>query len=134
MNDILTAPPAGSAELVNGALVRAQAAARTAFYGAVSMAAWSAGLPFTAVERTYFQHALGDAYELHVRMLARPGMREVLRRLELEDLATLPALLATAPLADVCSRADVDMEPRKQPGASDHTVVWAEFDIDKLSH
>ena len=43
-------------------------------------------------------------------------------------------ILATAPLADVCSKADVDMEPRKQQGASDHTVVWAEFDIDKLSH
>lgn len=43
-------------------------------------------------------------------------------------------ILATAPLADVCSKADVDMEPRKQSGSSDHTVVWADFDIDKLSH
>jgi exodeoxyribonuclease III len=37
-------------------------------------------------------------------------------------------ILATAPLASACRAADVDMEPRRAPGASDHTVVWAEFD------
>jgi exodeoxyribonuclease-3 len=37
-------------------------------------------------------------------------------------------IMATKPLADVCRAADVDMEPRRAPGASDHTVVWAEFD------
>ncbi len=36
-------------------------------------------------------------------------------------------ILATTPLASRCSAVDVDMEPRKLPGASDHTVVWAEF-------
>ncbi|HYZ83297.1 MAG TPA: exodeoxyribonuclease III [Bryobacteraceae bacterium] len=35
----------------------------------------------------------------------------------------------TAPLIQVCRAADVDMEPRKSPDASDHTVAWAEFDI-----
>jgi exodeoxyribonuclease III len=39
-------------------------------------------------------------------------------------------MLATAPLAAVCRAADVDMEPRKLKDASDHTVVWAEFDSD----
>jgi exodeoxyribonuclease-3 len=38
-------------------------------------------------------------------------------------------ILATAPLADRCRTAEVDMEPRKAPSASDHTVVWAEFDV-----
>jgi exodeoxyribonuclease III len=38
-------------------------------------------------------------------------------------------ILATAPLARVCTGVDVDMEPRRAPGASDHTVVWAEFDL-----
>lgn len=38
-------------------------------------------------------------------------------------------ILATAPLADLCRKAEVDLEPRKAPGASDHTVVWAEFDL-----
>jgi len=36
-------------------------------------------------------------------------------------------ILATAPLAEKCSASDVDMEPRKAAGASDHTIVWAEF-------
>jgi exodeoxyribonuclease III len=38
-------------------------------------------------------------------------------------------ILATAPLAALCRAADVDLEPRKATGASDHTVVWAEFDV-----
>jgi len=37
-------------------------------------------------------------------------------------------ILATAPLADRCQIADVDLEPRKAEEASDHTVVWAEFE------
>jgi exodeoxyribonuclease III len=37
-------------------------------------------------------------------------------------------IMATAPLADLCRAADVDMEPRRALGASDHTIVWAEFD------
>jgi exodeoxyribonuclease-3 len=39
-------------------------------------------------------------------------------------------ILATAPLARVCRVADVDMEPRMGASASDHTVMWAEFDVD----
>jgi exodeoxyribonuclease III len=38
-------------------------------------------------------------------------------------------ILATAPLAQVCRATDVDMVPRQAPGASDHTIVWAEFDV-----
>jgi exodeoxyribonuclease-3 len=37
-------------------------------------------------------------------------------------------ILATAPLAARCRRVEVDMAPRKAAGASDHTVVWAEFE------
>ncbi len=36
-------------------------------------------------------------------------------------------ILATAPLAGRCRTVDVDLAPRKAAGASDHTVVWAEF-------
>jgi len=36
-------------------------------------------------------------------------------------------ILATEPLAAACARSDVDLAPRQSPGASDHTVVWAEF-------
>jgi len=38
-------------------------------------------------------------------------------------------ILATAPLAAKCAACDVDTEPRKSPAASDHTVLWAEFNI-----
>jgi exodeoxyribonuclease-3 len=38
-------------------------------------------------------------------------------------------ILATKPLAEKCTSADVDMEPRKLAGASDHTIVWAEFNL-----
>lgn len=37
-------------------------------------------------------------------------------------------ILATAPLAARCIAVDVDVEPRKAEGASDHTVIWAEFE------
>jgi exodeoxyribonuclease-3 len=36
-------------------------------------------------------------------------------------------ILATPPLAAVCRKVEVDMAPREAPAASDHTVVWAEF-------
>ena len=37
-------------------------------------------------------------------------------------------ILATGPLADRCRTAEIDMAPRKAAAASDHTIVWAEFD------
>ena len=38
-------------------------------------------------------------------------------------------IMATPPLARRCAQADVDLAPRRAPRASDHTVVWAEFDL-----
>jgi exodeoxyribonuclease-3 len=38
-------------------------------------------------------------------------------------------ILATAPMAEACRACDVDLEPRKGASASDHTVVWAEFEV-----
>jgi exodeoxyribonuclease III len=37
-------------------------------------------------------------------------------------------ILVTEPLVSRCRICEVDVEPRKAEGASDHTVVWAEFD------
>jgi exodeoxyribonuclease-3 len=37
-------------------------------------------------------------------------------------------ILATGVMAERCHTAQVDMAPRKVAAASDHTVVWAEFD------
>jgi len=36
-------------------------------------------------------------------------------------------ILATSVLAEQCRAAEVDLGPRKVKGASDHTIVWAEF-------
>jgi exodeoxyribonuclease-3 len=36
-------------------------------------------------------------------------------------------ILATVPVAEKCTQIDVDIEPRKVPGASDHTFLWADF-------
>jgi exodeoxyribonuclease-3 len=41
-------------------------------------------------------------------------------------------VLATRPLVRVCRAADVDMIPRQGPTASDHTIVWAEFETQIL--
>jgi exodeoxyribonuclease III len=41
-------------------------------------------------------------------------------------------VLATTPLAAVCREVDVDLVPRRAAGASDHTVVWADFAIQEL--
>jgi exodeoxyribonuclease-3 len=38
-------------------------------------------------------------------------------------------MMATAPLAEKCVKADVDVEPRRAKDPSDHTFLWAEFSI-----
>lgn len=38
-------------------------------------------------------------------------------------------ILATRPLVEKCRAAGVDLEPRRRLRASDHTFVWAEFEI-----
>lgn len=39
-------------------------------------------------------------------------------------------ILATGPLAERCTKVEVDLEPRKLDGCSDHTIVWAEFAVE----
>jgi exodeoxyribonuclease-3 len=38
-------------------------------------------------------------------------------------------ILATPPLAEKCVKVDVDLEPRRAQEPSDHTFLWAEFQI-----
>ncbi|MBM4123890.1 MAG: exodeoxyribonuclease III [Nitrospira sp.] len=38
-------------------------------------------------------------------------------------------ILATPPLAEQCVKADVDIEPRRAKDPSDHTFLWAEFNL-----
>lgn len=38
-------------------------------------------------------------------------------------------ILATAPLAAACQATDVDLAPRRASLPSDHTIVWADFEI-----
>ena len=52
----------------------------------------------------------------------------MIRRLSASNTWRIDHILATPPLADRCVRAVIDLEPRKVSGASDHTIVWAEFD------
>lgn len=44
----------------------------------------------------------------------------------------LDHILATPPLAALCIDCGVDTDPRSRPNPSDHTPVWAEFDLEKL--
>jgi len=37
-------------------------------------------------------------------------------------------IMATAPMAERCRSNEVDLEVRRAPGASDHALVWAEFE------
>lgn len=41
----------------------------------------------------------------------------------------LDYILATPNLAARCAAAEIDLEPRRQPQSSDHTFVWADFDV-----
>ncbi len=38
-------------------------------------------------------------------------------------------LMATAPLAELSQQAQIDLEPRQAPKPSDHTFVWADFNV-----
>jgi len=38
-------------------------------------------------------------------------------------------ILATPPFAEKCNKVEVDIEPRRDPNASDHTFLWAEFKV-----
>jgi ubiquinone/menaquinone biosynthesis C-methylase UbiE len=86
------------APLARGALARAVAARRTAFYGAVTSALLRLSLPPEDFDPRLAARSLRDAFRLHVELLERPGMRAVLARAEREDLATLPAFALSAPL------------------------------------
>lgn len=97
VNATLPVPSESSSGLMR-ALAGARDAARTGFYAGVTAAAARLAKPLGALEREYGRHALRDAYELHRKILERPGMREVLRRAEREDFAMLPFFLASAPL------------------------------------
>lgn len=49
-------------------------------------------VPFRALPNT-----LQEAYAFHEKLMARPGFRALLKKLEREDLLTLPAMLAATP-------------------------------------
>lgn len=106
--DALERLPAGtSSDLAPATTVKARAAARTAFYAGAMAAAAKLAKIYGDNEHEYGKNALKDAYDLHVKILSRPGMREVMKKAEREDLATLPFFLAQAPfdVARVIGRA-----------------------------
>jgi exodeoxyribonuclease-3 len=38
-------------------------------------------------------------------------------------------ILSTVPLANLCKKCEIDLEPRKQPKASDHTILFSVFEL-----
>jgi exodeoxyribonuclease III len=42
-------------------------------------------------------------------------------------------IMATPPLAACVKKVEVDLGPRRAPNPSDHTILWAEFDLSRLS-
>ena len=78
------------------ALAKLTARIRARAYGTAARALLRLTLPSLD-----FRGLLGDhraAQKLHEDILSRPGMRQVLRRLELQDLLSLPLFAATLPL------------------------------------
>jgi ubiquinone/menaquinone biosynthesis C-methylase UbiE len=79
-------------------LVHMQSLARAGLHATAAAAMWRLALPLDDAVRDYGFRATRESYLLHLRLLERPGMRAVLRRVELEDLATLPFFAALMPL------------------------------------
>jgi ubiquinone/menaquinone biosynthesis C-methylase UbiE len=94
---ITEAEPSLPSTLADRAIARFRAATRAGFYVASATAMWRLALPYTDVERRGTPRVVREAYDLHVRVLERPGMRKLLDRAEREDWATLPFFLASAP-------------------------------------
>ncbi len=86
-----------------------------------------------------------DARNAYKETVAAVGFVDVFRKLHPEDVQytywdyfrnafernfgwRIDHILVTPPLAERCRAAAVDLGPRKATGASDHTVMWAEFD------
>lgn len=84
-------------QLADRALARVRGAGRTRFYALIARSFWRMAFPYTEAERGHWSRSVQEAYALHVRVLQRPGMRRVLDRMEREDLATLPLMVASTP-------------------------------------
>jgi ubiquinone/menaquinone biosynthesis C-methylase UbiE len=79
-------------------VARIHASLVTTLFTVVRYVLWRLALPTTGHESRLMAIDLRQAVELRVRVLSRPGMRAVMRRMLWRDLATLPAFLAFAPL------------------------------------
>jgi exodeoxyribonuclease-3 len=70
-----------------------------------------------------FRHLHPDRVQYTFFDFLRPGSVDANKGWRIDHI------LATRPLLEKCRNADVDMEPRRQPRASDHTFMWADFEI-----
>ena len=60
--------------IADRALAQVRGAGRTRLYGFFARSFWRMALPYTDVERAHWKRSVDEAYELHVRVLQRPGM------------------------------------------------------------
>lgn len=99
MQNTLTAlaPRLNASQWLTQAQASVHAACRTLTYALGYRAMGLGERPRTAAQKNTARRQLREAYELQKAMLARPGMRDLLRRAEAEDLAQLPAFLACLP-------------------------------------
>jgi exodeoxyribonuclease-3 len=77
--------------------------------------AWGFVDVFTKLYPTRQQYTFWD-YRAHGSLEANKGWR-------------IDHILATAPLAEHCTKVEVDVEPRRAKDSSDHTFIWAEFSV-----
>jgi exodeoxyribonuclease-3 len=70
-----------------------------------------------------FRHLYPDRLQYTFFDYLRPSSLEMNKGWRIDHI------LATKPLLEKCRVADVDVEPRRQARASDHTFMWAEFDV-----
>jgi exodeoxyribonuclease-3 len=70
-----------------------------------------------------FRHLYPDRLQYTFFDYLRPSSLEMNKGWRIDHI------LATRTLAEKCRVADVDIEPRRQARASDHTFMWAEFDV-----
>lgn len=78
----------------------AQSLGRAGFYTAATAAMARVIMPKSELGGMVGSIVAGDSFAMHRRVLSRPGMRQILQKVEREDLALLPFFLASIP-ADI---------------------------------
>lgn len=82
---------------IDSAVFRFQSALKAAFYSAARYAVWRVAFPSHALEAEMMARDLQQSFAFRLRFAGRRELHSALRRLDWQDLATLPLFLLTAP-------------------------------------